>query len=60
MNFQGKRNGNKVTVRKELEQEIDWGRRFQRMSQMNFEEMEQQISDYVKAHHAVLDYTAQY
>ena len=45
--------------RKELEQEIDWGRRFQRRSQMNFEEMEQQISDYAKAHHVVLDYTAQ-
>ncbi len=26
---------------------------------MNFEEMEQQISDYAKAHHVVLDYTAQ-
>ncbi len=26
---------------------------------MNFEEMEQQISDYAKAHHIVLDYTAQ-
>jgi biotin-(acetyl-CoA carboxylase) ligase len=26
---------------------------------MNFEEMEQKISDYAKARHAVLDYTAQ-
>jgi hypothetical protein len=32
--------------------------KFQRRSQMNFEEMEQQISDYAKAHHAMLDYTA--
>ena len=26
---------------------------------MNFEEMEQKISDYAKTHHAALDYTAQ-
>ena len=26
---------------------------------MNFEEMEQQISDHAKEHHAMLDYTAQ-
>ena len=33
--------------------------KFQRRIQVNFEEMEQQISDYAKAHHAMLDYTAQ-
>lgn len=33
--------------------------KFQRRIQVNFEEMEQQISDYAKAHHVVLDYTAQ-
>ena len=34
-------------------------KKFSRRIQVNFEELEQQISDYAKAHHVVLDYTTQ-